>query len=120
MGLSAGTDEAYAHPSCAARAGCAPLLRRQLTVLPVTESEAGIEWGLFCCSNPTGVDPTLEQWRGILAAVQKRNLLPFFDSAYQARCRPTPLGRPAGGGAVSGTKALPVPVAVPVPVLVLA
>lgn len=40
---------------------------------------------LFGCSNPTGVDPTLEQWRGILAAVQKRRLLPFFDSAYQAQ-----------------------------------
>jgi len=38
-----------------------------------------------CAHNPTGVDPTLEQWRGILAAVQKRRLLPFFDSAYQAQ-----------------------------------
>lgn len=36
-----------------------------------------------CAHNPTGVDPTPEQWRGILAAVQERRLLPFFDSAYQ-------------------------------------
>ena len=32
-----------------------------------------------------GVDPTLQQWRGILAVVQERHLLPFFDSAYQVR-----------------------------------
>ncbi len=36
-----------------------------------------------CAHNPTGVDPTPEQWRGILAAVRERRLLPFFDSAYQ-------------------------------------
>lgn len=36
-----------------------------------------------CAHNPTGVDPTLEQWRGILRTVQQRSLLPFFDSAYQ-------------------------------------
>ncbi len=33
--------------------------------------------------NPTGVDPTPEQWRGILRVVQQKRLLPFFDSAYQ-------------------------------------
>lgn len=31
-----------------------------------------------------GVDPTPEQWQGILDAVRSRSLLPFFDSAYQA------------------------------------
>ncbi|MCJ1296919.1 hypothetical protein MMC34_008488 [Xylographa carneopallida] len=36
-----------------------------------------------CAHNPTGVDPTSEQWRGILKAVQQKRLLPFFDSAYQ-------------------------------------
>lgn len=36
-----------------------------------------------CAHNPTGVDPTSEQWRGILAVTQQRSLLPFFDSAYQ-------------------------------------
>ena len=36
-----------------------------------------------CAHNPTGVDPTPEQWRGILKAVQQKRLLPFFDSAYQ-------------------------------------
>lgn len=36
-----------------------------------------------CAHNPTGVDPSLEQWQGILKVVQQRRLLPFFDSAYQ-------------------------------------
>ena len=36
-----------------------------------------------CAHNPTGVDPSPEQWR-ILANLCKDNkLLPFFDSAYQ-------------------------------------
>ena len=38
-----------------------------------------------CAHNPTGVDPTPEQWRGILKTVQQKRLLPFFDSAYQVR-----------------------------------
>eukprot|EP00879_Flechtneria_rotunda_P014205 GHRR01014842.1.p1 GENE.GHRR01014842.1~~GHRR01014842.1.p1 ORF type:complete len:347 (+),score=104.60 GHRR01014842.1:506-1546(+) len=36
-----------------------------------------------CAHNPTGVDPTFEQWQGILRVVKERHLLPFFDSAYQ-------------------------------------
>jgi aspartate aminotransferase, mitochondrial len=36
-----------------------------------------------CAHNPTGVDPTPEQWREISKAVKKRKLLPFLDSAYQ-------------------------------------
>jgi len=36
-----------------------------------------------CCHNPTGVDPTMEQWERILATVRKRGLIPFLDLAYQ-------------------------------------
>jgi len=36
-----------------------------------------------CAHNPTGVDPTPEQWAEISALVKRRNLLPLFDSAYQ-------------------------------------
>ncbi|GAX81275.1 hypothetical protein CEUSTIGMA_g8707.t1 [Chlamydomonas eustigma] len=36
-----------------------------------------------CAHNPTGCDPTLQQWRAILEIVVQRQLLPFFDSAYQ-------------------------------------
>lgn len=36
-----------------------------------------------CAHNPTGVDPTEEQWKGIAKIMKERKLLPFFDSAYQ-------------------------------------
>jgi aromatic-amino-acid transaminase len=36
-----------------------------------------------CCHNPTGVDPTAEQWDEILAIVRNRALTPFLDLAYQ-------------------------------------
>ena len=36
-----------------------------------------------CAHNPTGVDPTQEQWRKIAEVVKKRKLFPFFDTAYQ-------------------------------------
>lgn len=36
-----------------------------------------------CCHNPTGVDPTPDQWKQILAVIQERNLLPLVDFAYQ-------------------------------------
>ncbi|KAK9075583.1 hypothetical protein SSX86_003909 [Deinandra increscens subsp. villosa] len=36
-----------------------------------------------CAHNPTGVDPTLEQWEQIRKMIRSKSLLPFFDSAYQ-------------------------------------
>jgi len=36
-----------------------------------------------CCHNPTGVDPTLDQWRQIAQVVKQRELVPFLDIAYQ-------------------------------------
>ena len=36
-----------------------------------------------CAHNPTGVDPTPEQWKHIAEVVRKNNLFTFFDSAYQ-------------------------------------
>ncbi len=36
-----------------------------------------------CCHNPTGMDPTHEQWEQIAALVAHRRFLPFFDFAYQ-------------------------------------
>ncbi|MFV1964803.1 MAG: amino acid aminotransferase [Pirellulaceae bacterium] len=36
-----------------------------------------------CCHNPTGIDPTPEQWRRIADVVQQRQLLPLIDFAYQ-------------------------------------
>jgi len=36
-----------------------------------------------CAHNPTGVDPTQEQWEKIADAIQAKHILPFFDCAYQ-------------------------------------
>jgi len=36
-----------------------------------------------CAHNPTGVDPTIEQWEQIRQLMRSKSLLPFFDSAYQ-------------------------------------
>jgi len=36
-----------------------------------------------CAHNPTGVDPTRDQWKAIAQLMQKKNLFPLFDSAYQ-------------------------------------
>lgn len=36
-----------------------------------------------CAHNPTGVDPTLEQWKQIAAVCDENRLYPFFDTAYQ-------------------------------------
>lgn len=35
-----------------------------------------------CCHNPTGIDPTQEQWRQIADIVAARSLVPFIDAAY--------------------------------------
>jgi len=36
-----------------------------------------------CAHNPTGVDPTFEQWKEIASLVQKKKLFVLFDIAYQ-------------------------------------
>ena len=36
-----------------------------------------------CAHNPTGVDPTQEQWKAISDAVKQGGHFPFFDMAYQ-------------------------------------
>ena len=36
-----------------------------------------------CCHNPTGVDPSPEQWDEIVGIVRGRGLVPFVDIAYQ-------------------------------------
>jgi aspartate aminotransferase, cytoplasmic len=35
-----------------------------------------------CGHNPTGVDPTREQWKQIADVLEEKNLFPFFDAAY--------------------------------------
>lgn len=36
-----------------------------------------------CAHNPTGLDPTKEQWVAIAELCERKKLFPFFDSAYQ-------------------------------------
>ena len=36
-----------------------------------------------CCHNPTGMDPTEDEWRQIAEVIVERELLPFIDMAYQ-------------------------------------
>ncbi len=36
-----------------------------------------------CCHNPTGQDPTIEQWNTIAAILSERKAVPFVDFAYQ-------------------------------------
>jgi aspartate/tyrosine/aromatic aminotransferase len=36
-----------------------------------------------CCHNPTGVDPTAEQWAEIADQLHRQNVLPLLDFAYQ-------------------------------------
>ncbi|KAI8145559.1 aspartate aminotransferase [Fennellomyces sp. T-0311] len=36
-----------------------------------------------CAHNPTGVDPTKEQWKGIAEVMKEKGHFPFFDCAYQ-------------------------------------
>mmetsp|Transcript_31553 Transcript_31553/g.47692 ORF Transcript_31553/g.47692 Transcript_31553/m.47692 type:complete len:421 (+) Transcript_31553:108-1370(+) len=36
-----------------------------------------------CAHNPTGMDPTMEQWKQLSDLIMERKLLPFFDCAYQ-------------------------------------
>lgn len=38
---------------------------------------------LACAHNPTGCDPTKEQWVKIADVIEEKKLFPFFDSAYQ-------------------------------------
>jgi aspartate aminotransferase len=36
-----------------------------------------------CAHNPTGCDPTKEQWKVVSDLCKEKNLIVFFDSAYQ-------------------------------------
>jgi aspartate/tyrosine/aromatic aminotransferase len=36
-----------------------------------------------CCHNPSGLDPTEDEWRAIVDVIAERELVPFVDIAYQ-------------------------------------
>ncbi len=37
----------------------------------------------MCAHNPTGVDPTPEQWQQVASLIQQKQHVTFFDAAYQ-------------------------------------
>lgn len=47
----------------------------------VPETEAVLFHG--CCHNPTGIDPTPEQWQQLADIARRRNFVVLFDFAYQ-------------------------------------
>lgn len=36
-----------------------------------------------CCHNPSGIDPTIEQWQAIADIIVERGIVPLIDMAYQ-------------------------------------
>jgi aspartate aminotransferase len=49
-----------------------------------TQSRAGDLVCLHaCCHNPTGIDPTAEDWAKIADLMKRKKLIPFVDYAYQ-------------------------------------
>jgi aspartate aminotransferase len=49
-----------------------------------SEAQKGDVIVLHACShNPTGLDPTMEQWKAIADLCERKGLFPFFDCAYQ-------------------------------------
>lgn len=45
--------------------------------------EANIVLLHACAHNPTGVDPTADDWLKIADLMERKKLIPFFDAAYQ-------------------------------------
>ncbi len=71
-----------AHPSCLNKH-----FRLQHTYLAAVRlshhNTLVTHWCAGCAHNPTGIDPTQEQWGKIADICKSKNLLPFFDVAYQ-------------------------------------
>ena len=40
-----------------------------------------------CCHNPSGLDPSEDEWRAITDVIVERELMPFMDTAYQGFAR---------------------------------
>lgn len=68
-----------------------PYYNRELHAIPFTEfltalSELPPLSTLLlhgCCHNPTGADFSIKQWEKVCSLMKERNLIPFFDLAYQ-------------------------------------
>ena len=51
--------------------------------------ERGIVLLHVCCHNPTGCDLEKEEWKELSALMERRQLIPFFDCAYQGFAKDT-------------------------------
>ncbi len=71
--------ETYAYLDAAGRGLDFPAMKAALTQIPAGD----VVLLHACCHNPSGVDPTTEQWKEIAAIVHERNILPLVDFAYQ-------------------------------------
>lgn len=74
-------------------------------VSPVRLLQAAPSGSVFllhaCAHNPTGVDPTPEQWRQISALMADKGHFSFFDMAYQVRAQAVHTGPQTQAAAVS-------------------
>jgi aspartate/tyrosine/aromatic aminotransferase len=59
---------------------------KQLKQAVVTMPAGSIILLQACGHNPTGADPTHEQWKELSALLKKQRVIPFFDMAYQGFC----------------------------------
>lgn len=71
--------ETYAYLDASGRALDFPALKAALSQIPAGD----VVLLHACCHNPSGVDPTPEQWREIAAIIGERQILPLVDFAYQ-------------------------------------
>lgn len=78
---------------------------------PTLGHHAGCVLHAGCAHNPTGIDPTPQQWEAIAELCKRKKLLPFFDVAYQGFAtggwgiggeRGVGVGVGRGGGGVEG------------------
>ncbi|KAF4614302.1 hypothetical protein G7Y89_g15436 [Cudoniella acicularis] len=54
---------------------------RYMTALGAAESGSAIILH-SCAYNPTGCDPTRDQWKGVATVIRAKKIFPIFDSAY--------------------------------------
>jgi len=84
------------HPAIFAKAGLTPKvypywnaetkginIEGMLECLRTQATEGSMVLLHACAHNPTGVDPTREQWAEIARVMKERRLIPLMDSAYQ-------------------------------------
>lgn len=83
--------ESYAYLNTAGRGLDFDALLASLTQIPAGD----VILLHACCHNPTGIDPTLEQWQQVAKVMQERGILPLVDFAYQGFG--TGLAEDAGG-----------------------